>query len=472
MGRYFGTNGIRGILGRGFFTLDFVCDMTRAIGLYMTGAGRSDHGGRSTGDGGRPILVGYDGRSTGPLLCNAVSAALSYAGIDCAIAGMVSTPCLEYEVGRRRYPGGIMITASHNPPEYNGIKAVAPDGVEVSRAGESRIEDMYDAGAMPASAPGSAWGAISRAAEPFLYVPGIVSQVDRRSISAADLKVVIDPGNGVQGAHAAHLCRELGCRYVMINGSVDGRFPGRGPEPTPQNLSQLSRTVREAGADLGVAFDGDGDRSIFCDEEGRIVIGDRSALILARHILGKNKGASIATCLNSSSSAEKVARQFGSDVIRTRIGSVEVSQCIRDTGALIGYEENGGFMYSKHNAVRDGCMTLALMLDALARSGTALSRHADALPPSYTAKTKVGCAPDAVPSIMSRLAETLDVVDDRDGLKAALSDAGDSWVLIRPSGTEPALRVYAEAPTQGEADAITRQYADMLLWMDGTTAYC
>lgn len=474
MGTYFGTNGIRGIPGRGFFTLDFACIAAAAIGAHLLASARGGEGGGTT------VLVGYDGRSTGPLICSAVSAALSYAGIDCAVAGMLSTPCLEYEVRKKpQYAGGIMITASHNPPEYNGLKAVASDGIEVSRQDELRIEDMITSGGVRA-AGNERWGAISSARE-FDYVSDVASRVDKQAISARGLRVVIDSGNGAQGPFAAELCGMLGCRYTVINQDVDGRFPGRGPEPTPENLSQLSREVVRSGADLGVAFDGDGDRSIFCDEAGGVVIGDRSALILARHILGGSRGSSIATCLNSSSSAEKVAAEFGSDVIRTRIGSVEVSQCMRETGALIGYEENGGFMYGAHNAVRDGCMTLALMLDALASSEITLSQHAGRLPPSYTAKTKVRCAENVggggrsagstARSVMERLRDELDVSDDSDGLKVLLSDAGDRWVLVRPSGTEPALRVYAEAPTQGEADGIVAEYAKMLLGMDGVSPY-
>ncbi len=477
MGTYFGTNGIRGIPGRGFFTLDFACTAAAAIGSHLLASAR---GGGANRGGGTTVLVGYDGRSTGPLICSAVSAALSYAGIDCAVAGMLSTPCLEYEVRKKpQYAGGIMITASHNPPEYNGLKAVASDGIEVSRQDELRIENTITSGGVRAAGNGE-WGAMSSARE-FDYVSDVASRVDGQAISSRNLRVVIDSGNGAQGPFAAELCGMLGCRYTVINREVDGRFPGRGPEPTPENLSQLSREVVRGGADLGVAFDGDGDRSIFCDETGGIVIGDRSALVLARHILGGSRGSSIATCLNSSSSAEKVAAEFGSDVIRTRIGSVEVSQCMRETGALIGYEENGGFMYGAHNAVRDGCMTLALMLDALAGSEITLSQHAGLLPPSYTAKTKVRCAENGgggggsagstALAVMGRLRDELDVSDDSDGLKVLLSDAGDRWVLVRPSGTEPALRVYAEAPTQGEADGIVSEYAKMLLGMDGVSPY-
>ncbi len=459
MGRYFGTNGIRGIPGRGFFTLDFVCGMASAIGRHMVGR----HG---TG----PVLVGHDGRSTGPLLYNAILAALSHTGLDCVMAGMIPTPCLEYEAKARRCAGGIMITASHNPPQYNGMKAVAPNGIEISREDELHAEELYGAGP-PAVARNRAWGSISRMQGPVQYIPGVASQVDRASISARGLRVVLDPGNGVQGPYAADLCKMLGCRYTMINDAIDGRFPGRGPEPTPENLSQLSSAVRRAGADLGVAFDGDGDRSIFCDENGSVIIGDRSALVLVRHVLQRNRGAGVATCLNSSSAAEKVSEALGSKVVRTKVGSVEVSQCMARTGALVGYEENGGFMYGRHNPVRDGCMTLALMLEALSRSEMTLSEHAKTLPPAYTAKTKVGCAARMVSSVMSRLREALDVSDDRDGLKVSLPGEGVRWVLVRPSGTEPALRIYAEAPTQNEADLIVGRYARMLLEMDGVFAY-
>ena len=540
MGRYFGTNGIRGILGQDGFTLKFLCSMTMAIGTHiMTKMNADIH--NKQGDARNDMLVGYDGRSTGPLICNAVSAALGYAGIDCMVAGMVSTPCIEYEV-KHRHAGGIMITASHNPPQYNGIKVVAADGIEISRKDESAIEDMYDAmrppaGRMPARP--KRWGSISSYShtDNMLYVPGIVSQVDSAAISKAGLSVAIDPGNGVQGTYAMQLCRDLGCKHVMINDTIDGQFSGRGPEPTPENLQGLSHLVQKRGADVGVAFDGDGDRSMFCDEQGRIIAGDRSALILVRHVLGKSIGdndhddtaatvskdirhnvpqnsaqkeiISIATCLNSSSAAEKVAADLGASVTRTKIGSVEVSQCMRETGALVGYEENGGFMYGRHNAVRDGCMTLALMLEALAYAKNtlqtgelscgiaALSHLAESLPQTYTAKTKVRCA-DPGP-VLEHMSQVLDVSDDRDGLKVVLGKTGTSssssssssstssstssgpsenkndesqrWVLIRPSGTEPALRIYAEAPTQQEADSTAKEYARMLLACDGVTIY-
>lgn len=471
--RYFGTNGIRGILGHGFFTLDFVCDMAAAIGTHMIAIKRQKKA---------SILVGYDGRSTGKTICNAVAASLSYSGINCTIAGMVSTPCLEYEVKKHQqdYAGGIMITASHNPPKYNGIKAVAADGIEISRADELRIENSYESERQRQDAKqrrSMRWGNITYKKESFAYIPDIISHIDHAATSSRKLKVVIDPGNGTQGTYAKQLCQKLNCRYAMVNDSINEEFPGRGPEPTPENLSQLSHAVLQSGADLGIAFDGDGDRSIFCDENGHVITGDRSSLVLVRHILQKRNiandaGAAIATCLNSSSAAEKVAGDLNAHVIRTKIGSVEVSQCMRDTKAIIGYEENGGFMYGPHNAVRDGCMTLALMLEMLAHHPSrTLSEHTKSLPSAHTTKTKVRCPAHAADSVMAQLHATLDVSDDRDGIKIVLSDEKDRWVLIRPSGTEPAIRVYAEAPTQIEADGITKQYANMLLELEGVSLY-
>lgn len=451
MGKYFGTNGIRGILNQGFFTLSFIHDMTTAIGRHMGTQ--------------RPILVGYDGRSTGQIICNAVISALIYVGANCIVSGMVPTPCLEYEVKKMRYAGGIMITASHNPPAYNGIKVVAADGAELSRSDELSIESTYERSTTEGQS--TRWGTVKQMSKPFHYVPDIAGRVDGSMISSERLKVILDPGNGVQGPHSTELCSTLGCQTVTINGEIDGNFPGRGPEPTPSNLAELSAAVVENGADLGIAFDGDGDRSIFCDEKGNIVTGDRSALILMRHILKSNSGAKVVTCLNSSSSVERMASEYDSEVVRTKIGSVEVSQGMRDVGALVGFEENGGFMYGRHNNVRDGCMTLALMLETLAKTKMTLSEISKSLPPSFTTKEKVGCASGMAPMIMSRLRETLTISDDRDGLKVDLSDSGDKWVLIRPSGTEPALRVYAEAPTPEEADNIVKSYRNLLLSMDG-----
>jgi len=438
MAKFFGTNGIRGVFSEDF-TLEFVHDMTLAIGTYF------ERG---------PVLIGFDGRESSPIISKVVSSALNSIGIDCNVVGIVPTPCLQFAVKTLGYSGGIMITASHNPPQYNGIKPVAKDGVEISREDELVIEDIYlQKNWIKNTANWGTTGKEERAIE--TYLKGIASHVDSKLIESKNFKVVLDLGNGVQAVSAPDFCKMMQCEILLVNQNIDGNFPGRGSEPTPQNLSELSKTVTENNADFGIAFDGDGDRSIFCDNQGNILTGDKSALVLTQHILKKNPNSLIVTCLNSGSNIEVLADKFNSKVIRTKIGSVEVSRKMVHTDALIGFEENGGFMYGKHNQVRDGCMTLALMLDLLATANS-LSDEITILPPSFTTKDKVSCSPENISKLISSLKEEFPSSDTTDGIKITIDPK--NWVMIRPSGTEPIVRVYAEAESQEKLDTLMSEY--------------
>lgn len=455
--RLFGTNGVRGVLGRGRFTLQFVHDMSLALAGHF---------------GGGPVLVGRDGRASSAPVARAVRAALGAGGIDCVDAGLVPTPCLQYAVKRLGYRGGIMATASHNPPEYGGIKPVEADGVEPSREAELEIEGRYFA--IERGRRGAGGGAGGRASPAGhgriragdggravrAYLDGIVSLVDSEAIRRRAPTAALDIGNGAQAAAAPKLCKRLGCRAVVVNGDVDPAFPGRGPEPTPENLAGLSRAVSESGADIGVAFDGDGDRSLFCDERGSVLTGDRSALLLAGRLLRGAPGSAVVTCLNSGSAIESAAAASGSRVVRTRVGSVEVSRAMVREDALAGFEENGGFMYGRHNQVRDGAMALALALDLLASlpAGAALSDEVRALPPSFTAKDKVAFASfGAARGAEAALAAANPGADTTDGVKMSLGGP-DRWVMVRASGTEPILRVYAEGRSQEDLDSIMAEH--------------
>ena len=439
MAKFFGTNGIRGVFDEDF-TLEFIHDMTLAIGTYFEKG---------------PILVGYDGRDSSPVICKVVTSALNSIGIDCNIAGIVPTPCLEFAVMKLGYSGGIMITASHNPPQYNGIKPAAHDGVEISREDELIIEDIYLKKTWNKNS--NNWG-ITKVEERAIdvYLNGIISQINSKLIESKHFKVVLDLGNGAQAVSAPNFCKMINCETFLINENIDGRFPGRGSEPTPQNLSELSKTVIENNADLGIAFDGDGDRSIFCDNKGNILTGDKSALLITKHILTKNPKSLVVTCLNSGSNIEVLSKEFNSKVIRTKVGSVEVSRKMVSTDALIGFEENGGFMFGKHNQVRDGCMTLGLMLDLLASSSNSLFEEISYLPPSFTTKDKVQCSQENVPKLISSLKDEFPNSDTSDGIKIIIDSR--NWVMIRPSGTEPIVRVYAEAQSQEKLDDLMSYY--------------
>ena len=443
MAKLFGTNGIRGVFGKDF-NLEFIHDITLCIAEFFKKG---------------PILVGYDGRDTSNLISKVVCSTLNYAGLDCTNAGLNPTPCLEYGIKKLGYAGGIMITASHNPPQYNGIKPIASDGVEISREDELIIEDIFFSKKMKDHS--SNFG-FTKEENSIIkeYFDGIKSQVDSSKIIEKKFKVVLDLGNGAQAVTASKLCEELGCQITTINEKIDGSFPGRGSEPTPENLSELSKTVKKNNADFGIAFDGDGDRSLFCDNNGIILTGDKSALLFSKYLLEKNPNATVVTCLNSGSSIEKIASSSNAKVVRTKVGSVEVSRKMVLINALIGFEENGGFMFGKHNQVRDGAMTMVLAMDLLANTNKTMSELIADLPPSFTTKTKITCSKEDVQKIIQKLKEEYPNSDTTDGIKITFDE--QNWVMIRPSGTEPIIRVYAEGSSQEKLDNLISEHVQKI----------
>ncbi|MGI0017472.1 MAG: phosphoglucosamine mutase [Nitrosotalea sp.] len=438
MAKIFGTNGVRGVFGEDL-TLDFISKITLSIASFFKKG---------------PILVGYDGRESSVLISKIVTASLSSAGLDSVVCGIVPTPCLQFSTKQLGYNGGIMITASHNPPQYNGMKVIAKDGIEISRDDELKVEEFYFTKKWQIS---DKFGLITKESKAVgTYISGIKNCINVHKIKSRHLRVVLDLGNGAQAVTAPILCKDLGCETILINEKIDGTFPGRGSEPTPQNLDKLSGMVIKSKSDFGIAFDGDGDRSIFCDESGKILTGDRSALLLSKYILKKYPKSKIVTSVNSTSVIEKIAENSESKVLRTRVGSVEVSRKMIKENAIIGFEENGGFMYGKHNQVRDGSMTMAILLDLLANSKNSLSEEMNSLPPSFTTKGKIECSTNDFKKIVKILKTTPCKKDLTDGIKLSLDDS--SWVMVRLSGTEPIARIYAESSSQSKLDDIFAKY--------------
>ena len=440
MKKLFGTNGVRGVFSEDF-TLEFVNDLVMSLAAYFK------HG---------KILVGYDGRHSSPIVAKVVSSALNYSGLDCYMAGLVPTPCLEYATKKLGYDGGLMITASHNPPQYNGIKPVASDGVEISREDERKIEQIFDEkNWIKASTFGKSFEETNVIST---YIDGIISLIDIDSIKAKKFKVCLDLGNGAQAVTAKKLCENLGCDVHAINEEINGDFPGRGSEPTPQNLDELSKLVVDTNSNFGIAFDGDGDRSIFCDETGKILTGDSSALLLCDYLLQQYPNSQVVTCLNSGNIIENIVEKTNSRVVRTKVGSVEVSRRMVNDDALVGYEENGGFMFGNHNHVRDGAMTLALMLDLLSKSQLDLSQNIKNLPPSFTTKTKIECSLEKSKIVISELLKEFPDSNTSDGIKIQVDK--DNWVMIRPSGTEPIIRIYGESNSQQNLDSLISNFVE------------
>jgi phosphomannomutase / phosphoglucomutase len=444
--RLFGTNGVRFVPGVSH-DLDFTINLGEAIGTYF---------------GGGELLVGQDGRVSSPALANAAISGLMSSGRDVAEAGLVPTPALQYAVKTMGFKGGVMVTASHNPAQYNGLKVAGSDGVEVPRLDEQRIEKIF----FDRSQTKADWKTIGVARpEPSVvrnYIAGILSKVDSKLIAGRKFTVVMDAGNGAQCVAAPYLVEALGCKLITLNSVVDGTFPGRGPEPTPEMLKDLSAVVRSVGADLGVAYDGDGDRSIFCDEEGRILWGDQTGCLIADYVLEKNPGGTIVTSVGSSQAVEIVAKKRNARVLRTRVGSVDVSRTIIERSAVFGFEENGGCMYMPHLPVRDGAMTTALMLECLASRGMAFSRAlAFSVPRFFQVKTKIDVDSKKVDSMMRTVErQTKGEIERIDGVKVWTDE--HSWVLVRPSGTEPLIRVFAESDSQERAELLAKRFTKVV----------
>ena len=444
--RLFGTNGVRFVPGVSN-DLDFAINLGEAIGTFF-GSGE--------------ILVGQDGRISSPALSNAAVSGLMSSGLDVAEAGLVPTPALQYGVKTMGFKGGVMVTASHNPPQYNGLKVSGSDGVEIPRLDEQRVEKIYFDG----SQNKADWKAIGVSRqEPSVvrnYLKGILSRVDGKAIAQRKFVIIMDIGNGAQSGAAPYLVESLGCKVITLNSVVDGNFPGRGPEPTPDALKDLSAAVKSVGADLGVAYDGDGDRSMFCDEDGRVLWGDQSGCFLADFVLEKHPGGTIVTSIASSQAIETVTKRHGAKVLRTRVGSVEIARTILERNAVFGFEENGGCIYQPHIPVRDGGMTTALMLECLAARGMSFSKALSfVVPKFFQAKTKLEVNRRKVDAVMRAIErQAKGEVERVDGVKVWTDEK--SWVLVRPSGTEPIVRIFAESDTQEKADQLLKKFGKVV----------
>lgn len=445
MTRLFGTNGIRGVVGEGM-TADLAVSIGRAIGTFFDGA---------------PVALARDTRLSGPMLARAAASGLMSAGSDVIDLGIVPTPCAQYFVAKSgRAKGAVIVTASHNPREFNGLKAIDGRGMEMSREDEEAIEAIYFEGRFKI-APWSDVGSI-RTDDTSIpsYSEAILSKVDADTIRKRSPMVVLDPGNGAGCVVTPYLLRALGCRVLTLNAQPDGAFPGRMPEPTPDHLGDLMRLVTEVRADVGIAHDGDADRATFVDDTGAFVVGDKSLALLAGAAVS-DRGGIVVTPVSTSSLIDDVVRPSGAKVIRTRVGSPIVGRTMFESGAVFGGEENGGVIFPDHQLCRDGAMTAAKMLELVARAGKPLSALLATLPQYHITKGKVEVPVEKREAVLSGIVKLAKgrKVDTTDGVKILESEGS---VLVRPSGTEPIFRVYAEAKTSARAEALLAEGIGMI----------
>jgi len=440
--KLFGSNGIRGIVNKEL-TPEMVIKMGSSIGTFFEK---------------KNLLVGHDARTSGPMFSRAIMAGLTATGCNVFLVGMAPTPAIQYAVKNHCLDGGVIVTASHNPPEYNGIKVIWNDGIEISHEQESKIENIY----FRNKEVFASWKELGSKHELNVvneeYIQAIKKHVNISEIAEKKYHVVVDAANSVGSLVVPRLLREIGCKVTTINANIDGSFPGRLPEPRPENLKEIAVVVKAVGADLGVAFDGDADRSMFIDENGEIYWGDKTFALIVKHFLLENPNAKIVTPVSSSTLVKETVETYKGEIIWTKVGSVTVSHKMKETKADLGGEENGGVFYGPHQAVRDGAMTTTLILRIMAMTGKRLSELIEEQPKYFLEKGKVDCPEDKKVRVLEELLKHVEGKNTStiDGVKIWFED--ESAILVRPSGTEPIYRLYAEAKKREKALKLINEY--------------
>ena len=437
--RLFGTFGVRRT-ANDVLTPEFASRLAACYGTQIKGT----------------VAVGGDTRTSTLMLKQAVTAGLLSSGCDVVDLGILPTPGVQYAV-RKYYDGGVMITASHNPPQYNGLKFLDEYGIGIPDEMDLAIEKLYfdeEPDRVPFSEIGQLYHNDKIIDE---YVDEAVSKVDVDAIRKANLKVVVDCGSGAGCFTAPYLIRKLGCDVTTLNSQADGFFPGRDPEPIEENLQELIQVVKELNADIGLAHDGDADRTICIDENGNFVLGDKTFTLVEREMLKENDGGIIVTTVATSQAIYDVAEEYNGEVIATAVGDLLVARKLKDEDGLFGGEENGGLIFPDFVYGRDAVMTVAKILEIVAKSKKPLSELVGELPVYYASKMKIECPDDEKEFVMSSIADEIKTTTDfeldlTDGVKI-LKD--DGWVIIRPSGTEPIFRCFAESDSQQKADEMT-----------------
>ena len=436
-----GVSGVRGIVGKDL-TEDVVTRYATAFGLWARER--------------KPlVVVGRDARKSGPAFETAVVRGLASVGCDVIKVGLAPTPTIQLAVEHHQAGGGIAITASHNPIEWNALKFIGPDGVFLDGADGTRVQKLAAEGGEVrgrAGKVGTDDGAVARHLDRVLRLPGLAVA----EIRAKQVKVALDTVRGAGGPIMRALLERLGCDVLGLHLETDGEFP-RAPEPVPENLGELAGLVRRSGADLGFAVDPDGDRLAIVDERGEPIGEDYTLAFAVRAVLGGKRetgnGKRVVVCnLSTSLIVEDAARECGADVVRTPVGEAHVARAIVRLAAKIGGEGNGGVIYPALHVGRDAPVAAALALEWLARSGRPVSALVAAAPRYTIVKAKVPRGPALEPvyaALRRRYADA--TADAQDGLRLAWRDR---WLHVRPSNTEPIIRLIAEAPNRAEAEQL------------------
>lgn len=426
-------SGIRGIVGESL-TPDVIVKYVSAYSQMMPAG---------------PILLGRDSRPSGNVLCNFVAYLLNCLGRDVIEIGIVPTPTVLFCVKEKEYAGGIVITASHNPIEWNALKLVNSKGKFLSPAEFAKLSELVEQGKFDYAV----WDKLGKSEKmhdmALLHLEKVLNFVDVEKIKAKTFKVVIDTVNGAGGPIGAKLLRTLGCEVIEINTETTGYF-AHPPEPTPVNLTQLSEKMKECGADVGFALDPDADRLVLAGSDGEILSEEYTLALCADHYLSSKEKTDLVINLSSSRLCDDVAAKHGVKVLRVPTGEIHVTESLEQTGAKLGGEGNGGVILPQINKCRDTLVGMALILEYLANNGKKIEDCAKEIGNYSFIKTKFQVTDIDLTKTEALLKEKFPdgKLNNSDGLRL---DFDDSWVLIRKSNTEPIVRVFAEAKSEQRA---------------------
>ena len=429
--KLFGTSGIRGLVGSEV-TCELALNVGKSLAYYLGNEGT--------------VVIGYDTRTTNKMLDQAICAGLLESGINVVKIGMVPTPLVGYACEKLDADAGIMLTASHNPSPYNGIKIWNKNGMAYTSAQEAEIEKIY-AEKSYISVSWDKVGSLSINEEiKREYIDDLVNMVDIKE----GLKVVIDCASGAGSEISPLVFRKAGCEVTTLNSQPDGFFPGRNPEPNADNLQNLMKTVVAIGADLGIAHDGDADRMITVDENGNISPFDSLLALISKEFDGD-----VVTTVDAGLCMDE---SVNGEVFRTPVGDVNVAEVIIEKNAAFGGEPSGTWLHPDFCMCPDGILSGLRMAELVSNKGK-LSQLLSEIPSYPNIREKITCSKEAKIKVMENMEDLLkdafnDIkeINSIDGVRMTFED--DSWVLVRPSGTEDYIRITLESRDAKRAEEI------------------
>ncbi|MGB9740220.1 MAG: phosphoglucosamine mutase [Candidatus Bathyarchaeia archaeon] len=436
--KLFGSSGIRGIVN-----IDLTPTLAVKVGLATATFGK------------KRVLIARDTRVSGLMLEKALVSGLLAGGVNVYCLNVLPTPVLAYLTKHLNADTGIMITASHNPPQYNGIKFFDNNSAAYNEEKQDKIEKIIKS----QNFTFAEWRKIGNAVaadESQKYIDTICKAVKLRK----NWRIVIDPGCGATHSIAPTVFRILGCKVTGINAHPDGFFTARSPEPDAESLVSLAKIVHELKADLGVAYDGDGDRVAFVDEKGRFVDFDRVLAAYAAYVVSENGGGTVVTNVEASMCVDDTVSADGGKVVRTKVGDIYIAESVIRHKAIFGGEPCGAWIHPKLHYCPDGILSSTLLLEALEKEGKCLSDFVAEVPEYATVRENIACKNEAKLEVVKRTGEHLKSTFPRyedfstvDGARLTLSEG---WILVRASGTEPLIRLTVEGKSLKHAEELMK----------------